>query len=94
MRTLYVGGRVFTAEPETPWAESVVTERELIVAEGTLAECEVAAGANAERIDVGQRAPEGFNWSGYAGATLAFGHALLSARVRRTVVGGRTVHVR
>ena len=53
MRTLYVGGRVFTADPETLWAESLVTDGELIVAVGTLADCEVTAGAGAERVDVG-----------------------------------------
>jgi len=52
-RTLYVGGRVFTADPDTPWAESLVTDGELIVAVGSLADCEATAGADAERIDVG-----------------------------------------
>ena len=53
MRTLYMGGRVFTADPEMLWAESLVTEGELILAVGCLADCEVTAGVDAERIDVG-----------------------------------------
>ena len=53
MRQLYVGGRVFTADLEDPWVESLVVEGERIVAVGTLAECETAAGPDAERVDVG-----------------------------------------
>ena len=52
MRQLYVGGRVFTADLETPWAESLVIDGDLIVAVGTLADCEAAAGADAERVEV------------------------------------------
>ena len=52
MTTIYVGGRVFTADPVNPWAEAVVTDGELVVAVGPLAECEAAAGAECHRVDV------------------------------------------
>jgi predicted amidohydrolase YtcJ len=54
MRQLYVGGRVFTADSENPWAEALLTDADLIVAVGTLRECEDVAGVagDVERIDV------------------------------------------
>ncbi len=52
MSQLYVGGRVFTADLDDPWAESLVVEGDLIVAIGRLAACEAAAGDECERIDV------------------------------------------
>ena len=52
MTTIYAGGRVFTADPANPWAEAVVTDGELVVAVGPLAECEAAAGAECHRVDV------------------------------------------
>jgi predicted amidohydrolase YtcJ len=52
MRQLYVGGRVFTADLENPWAEALVTDDDLIVAVGALDECERAAGSDVERVDV------------------------------------------
>lgn len=51
MRTLYVGGRVFTADRGRPWADAIVTDGETIVAVGSLAECEVVAGGGCERVD-------------------------------------------
>ena len=52
MPTLYAGGRVFTADLASPWAEALVTNGELVVAVGPLAECEEAAGVGCERVDV------------------------------------------
>jgi predicted amidohydrolase YtcJ len=52
MRQLYVGGRVFTADLESPWAESLVTDGDTIIAVGTASACAEAAGDGAERVDV------------------------------------------
>jgi len=52
MPTIYAGGRVFTADLASPWAEALVTDGSLVVAVGSLAECVLAAGAECERVDV------------------------------------------
>lgn len=51
-KVIYSGGRVFTADPQRPWAEALVTDGELIVAVGSLDECAEAAGDDAEHVDV------------------------------------------
>jgi predicted amidohydrolase YtcJ len=50
-RVLITGGRVFTADPERPWAEAVVVEDDKIVFVGELKEALAAAGGDCERID-------------------------------------------
>jgi predicted amidohydrolase YtcJ len=50
-RVLIRGGRVFTANPEAPWAEAVVIEGERIAYVGGLEGAVAAAGPDAERID-------------------------------------------
>src|SRR5215467_12748026 len=45
-------GKIFTAEPEHPYAEAVALRGEKIVAVGTRAEAEKAAGKNASSTDL------------------------------------------
>jgi predicted amidohydrolase YtcJ len=52
MRQLFRGGRVFTSDPDQPWAEAVVVEGESIAFVGTVPEAESVAGPGAEVIDV------------------------------------------
>lgn len=50
-RSLIQGGRVFTANPEAPWAEALVIEGERIAYVGSLEGAIEAAGPEAARID-------------------------------------------
>jgi predicted amidohydrolase YtcJ len=51
VRILY-NGKIFTAEPEHPYAEAIAIRGKEIVAVGSLPEVAAAAGPNAERIDL------------------------------------------
>jgi predicted amidohydrolase YtcJ len=80
-RILVHGGRVFTSDPERPWAEAVVTDGERIVFVGDLAEADDVAGSGAERIDVAG----GVVMSGFVDGhahLLMTGAALLKAQLR------------
>ncbi|MEJ1995656.1 MAG: amidohydrolase [Limibacillus sp.] len=48
---LIAGGRVFTADPEEPWAQAVVVQDDKIVYVGDSDGATLAAGADCERID-------------------------------------------
>ena len=50
-RSLVSGGRVFTGDPERPWAEAVVLEESRIAFVGEAAAAEELAGSDARRID-------------------------------------------
>lgn len=50
-RSLVFGGRVFTGDPDGPWAEAVVVDGDRIVFVGTESGAEEAAGSDARRID-------------------------------------------
>ena len=50
-RVLY-HGKIFTAEPEHPYAEAVAVRGDKIVAVGTRAEAVKAVGSGAEQIDL------------------------------------------
>ncbi|MFN6120329.1 MAG: amidohydrolase family protein, partial [Actinomycetes bacterium] len=53
MQQLYLGGRVFTADPARPWAEALLVDDGRISTVGSVAECRAAAAAEApEEIDV------------------------------------------
>lgn len=51
MNQLYVGGRVFTADPERPWADAVVVGQDRITFVGDRAAASDVAGSSAELID-------------------------------------------
>lgn len=51
--TLFYDAHVFTAEPSAPYAEAVAIKGERILAVGSLAAVEQAAGAGARRVDLG-----------------------------------------
>jgi predicted amidohydrolase YtcJ len=53
--TLFYNARVFTAEPDAPYAEAVAIRGDRIVAVGALESVERAAGPGARRIDLGGR---------------------------------------
>ena len=46
-------GRIFTSDPELPWAAAMAVDGDTIVHVGTLADAEAAAGPDAEIIDAG-----------------------------------------
>ncbi len=50
---LLVRGRVFTSDPELPWADAMAVDGDTIVHVGTVADAEAAAGPDAEVIDAG-----------------------------------------
>lgn len=52
---LFYNGRVFTAEPDHPYAEAVAIRGSRIVAVGALGEVERQVGPSAKRVDLGQR---------------------------------------
>jgi len=43
MPQMYVGGRIFTADPDRPWAEALLIDGDRIAAVGSVAECLAAA---------------------------------------------------
>ena len=51
-RLMVVGGRVFTADPQVPWAEAVVVDGARLTCVGTRAEAEAAAGPDAARFEI------------------------------------------
>jgi predicted amidohydrolase YtcJ len=51
MTQLFVGGRVFTADPSLPWAEALVVDGDRITAVGDRDTCTAAAGDGAEVVD-------------------------------------------
>jgi predicted amidohydrolase YtcJ len=53
--TLFYNARVFTAEPNAPYAEAVAIRGDRIVAVGSLESVEKAAGPEARRVDLGGR---------------------------------------
>lgn len=52
MRQLFHGGRVFTSDPDLPWAEAVVVDADMIVFVGDEAQAIAIAGSDADSIDV------------------------------------------
>jgi predicted amidohydrolase YtcJ len=52
MRQLFHGGRVFTSDPDLPWAEAVVIDAGTIVFVGNEAQAIAAAGDDVDTIDV------------------------------------------
>jgi predicted amidohydrolase YtcJ len=46
------GTRIFTADPDRPWVEALAVAEGRVLAAGTLAEAEQAAGPEADRVDV------------------------------------------
>jgi predicted amidohydrolase YtcJ len=50
---LLVRGRIFTSDPEQPWAEAMTVDGEMITHVGTLDDAIAAAGPDAELIDAG-----------------------------------------
>ncbi|MEQ8665389.1 MAG: amidohydrolase [Rhodospirillales bacterium] len=50
-RTLITGGRVFTADPDNPWAEAVVVDGDRISFVGPVEAADAAAGSDAEILD-------------------------------------------
>jgi predicted amidohydrolase YtcJ len=50
--TVFFNAKIFTGEPQNPYAEAVAVRGEKIVAVGNLAEVAKAAGANAKRVDL------------------------------------------
>ena len=70
---LIVSGRVFTADPERPWAEAVAVSGERIAAVGTHEEIERLRGADTRVVDGGTRAVvPGFN-DAHCHFTVGFG---------------------
>jgi predicted amidohydrolase YtcJ len=53
--TVLVNGKVFTANPETPWAQAMAITGERITAVGDTAVIDAAAGVRTRRIDLGGR---------------------------------------
>jgi predicted amidohydrolase YtcJ len=51
--TIFFNAKVFTAEPQNPYAEAVAVRGDKILAVGNLPEVVKAAGANAKRVDLG-----------------------------------------
>ena len=50
---LLVRGRIFTSDPELPWAEAMAVDGDTITHVGTVADATMAAGPDAEVIDAG-----------------------------------------
>jgi predicted amidohydrolase YtcJ len=80
-RSLVSGGRVFTGDPENPWAEAVVVDGSRIAFVGAGAGADEAAGPDARRIDArGGLVLPGFI-DGHAHLVMT-GAALLKAQLR------------
>lgn len=78
---LFTGGRIFTADPDAPWANAVVVHDDEIAFVGDVAQATELAGPSAERIDLdGGTMVPGFV-DGHA-HLLMTGESLLKAQLR------------
>ncbi len=51
--TLFFNGRIFTGEPERPYADAIAVRGDRIIAVGTLSTIAASVGSGAKRIDLG-----------------------------------------
>jgi len=80
-KRIFAGGRVFTADPENPWADAVVIDGDRIVFVGEAEAAAAMAGGDAQRIEVdGGLVLPGFV-DGHVHVTLT-GSAMLKAYLR------------